>query len=206
MPFLTWHIVCWQDRLTGKCSPLKISMNGVARCFRRCHLDAETASSLLTGEAEAWSEGSDFWRRDRIDSREVAEATWSTTQQTSTSTSPSGLSPSSPSSRPKTLKCSPAVANSLFPETLLIQLDWALTPSLPWCHLKTIHKSAQFETLKLFSFLFFCLFFLHLHVKGFSSKRTALKVGVAGPENVLFGGASVHLLARKFYRLGQWRG
>ena len=27
-----------------------------------------------------------------------------------------------------------------------------------------------------------------------------------GPENILFAGVSVHLLARKFYRLGQWRG
>ena len=29
-----------------------------------------------------------------------------------------------------------------------------LTPSLPWCHLKTTNKSAKFETLKPFSFLF----------------------------------------------------
>ena len=29
-----------------------------------------------------------------------------------------------------------------------------LTPSLHWCHLKTTHKSAKFETLK--PFFFFC--------------------------------------------------
>ena len=33
--------------------------------------------------------------------------------------------------------------------------------------------------------------------------HTALKVDVIGPENTLFAGASVHLSARKFDRLGQ---
>ena len=44
----------------------------------------------------------------------------------------------------------------------------------------------KFETL----FVFF--FFLHWYVKGSLSKRTALKMDVAGPENILFAGASVH--------------
>ena len=54
-----------------------------------------------------------------------------------------------------------------------------LTPSLPWCHLKTTNKRAKFETLKHFCFLFspgqVCQ-------KGFSSKRIALKIAVIGPE------------------------
>jgi len=38
-------------------------------------------------------------------------------------------------------------------------------------------------------------------VKGFLSKRIALKIDVTGLENVLFAGASVQLSARNFYRL-----
>ena len=91
-----------------------------------------------------------------------------------------------------------------------------LTPSLPQHHLKTTNKNVKFETIELsvfffssfffffFFFLFFLfLFFLHWHVKGFSSKRLALKVDVIGPENVLFACASVKLSTRKFYRLRQ---
>ena len=48
-----------------------------------------------------------------------------------------------------------------------------LTPSLPWCHLKTTNESAKSETLKPF-----CRRFPHWHVKGFSSKNIALKVDV----------------------------
>ena len=40
-------------------------------------------------------------------------------------------------------------------------------------------------------------------MKGFSSEHIALKIDVIGPENMLFAGASVHLSAQKFYRLGQ---
>ena len=76
-----------------------------------------------------------------------------------------------------------------------------LTPSLPWCYLKTTNKCAQFETLKLF-----LSYFLHFHVKGFSSKHIALNRDVTGAENVLSAGASVHLSAWKLYRRGQWRG
>ena len=47
------------------------------------------------------------------------------------------------------------------------------------------------------------VFFWHWHVKGLPSKRTALKVIVIGPENILFAAASVHLSAQIFYRLGQ---
>ena len=36
----------------------------------------------------------------------------------------------------------------------------------------------------------------------FSSQRIALTVDVIGPENILFAGESLHLSARKFYRLG----
>ena len=75
--------------------------------------------------------------------------------------------------------------------------------TLPWCHLKTTNKGAKFETLKSFSLFFF---FLHRLLKGFLSKRTALKVDVIGAENILFAGASVHLSARKFYMLGQVKG
>ena len=46
-------------------------------------------------------------------------------------------------------------------------------------------------------------FFLHWLVEGLSSNRIALKVDVIGPELILFAGASVHLSARKFYRLGE---
>ena len=53
------------------------------------------------------------------------------------------------------------------------------------------NKTGKFETLKLFGLLF-----SHWHVKGLSSKGTALKVDVIGPENVLVTVASVHLPAR----------
>ena len=88
--------------------------------------------------------------------------------------------------------------------------DHTLTPSLPWCHFKTTNKCAKFETFKLFCLSFF--FFLggggrgHWHVKGFSSKRIALKVDVIGQETTLFTGTSLHLSAWKVYRPGQWRG
>ena len=39
--------------------------------------------------------------------------------------------------------------------------------------------------------------FWHWHVKGFSSKRIALKVDVTGPEDTLFAGTSLHLSAPK---------
>ena len=46
-------------------------------------------------------------------------------------------------------------------------------------------------------------YFSPCHVKEFSSKSIKLEVDVIGLENVLFAGASVHLSARKFYKLGQ---
>ena len=61
--------------------------------------------------------------------------------------------------------------------------------------LETTNKRAKFETLKTLFVFFF--------VKGFSPKRTALIIDVTGPENILPAGTSVHLSARKFYRLGQ---
>ena len=40
-------------------------------------------------------------------------------------------------------------------------------------------------------------------MKGFASKRVALKTDVIGPKNRLFAGVSVHHSARKCYRLWQ---
>ena len=51
-----------------------------------------------------------------------------------------------------------------------------LTPSLPWCHLKTTNEIAKFETFEPLCLSSF------LAVKGFSSIREALKVDVMGPE------------------------
>ena len=48
-----------------------------------------------------------------------------------------------------------------------------LTLSLPWRHFKTTIKSAKCETLEVFLFSFW-----YWHVKGFSSKRIALKADV----------------------------
>ena len=48
-----------------------------------------------------------------------------------------------------------------------------LTPSLPWCHLKTTNKTAKLKCHKPFRLLF-----LHWHVKGSPSKCRALKVDV----------------------------
>ena len=45
--------------------------------------------------------------------------------------------------------------------------------------------------------------FSYWHVRGFSSKRIALKVDVTGPENTLLAGAPVYNSARTFYRVGK---
>ena len=66
--------------------------------------------------------------------------------------------------------------------------------------LENEQQSAKFETLNDLSLLYS---FLHWHAKEFLSKCIALKVAVTGPENIQFAGASVHLSAGKFYRLGQ---
>ena len=77
-----------------------------------------------------------------------------------------------------------------------------LTPSLPWCHLKTTNQSVKSETLKPF-----LVSFSRWHVKGLSSKCTALKVDVLQGRKIhVFWGVCVYLSAWKFYRLGQWRG
>ena len=52
------------------------------------------------------------------------------------------------------------------PNALNILFITLLTPSLPWCHLKTTNKSAKYKTLNCF-----CLYFSHCHVKGFSLKH-----------------------------------
>ena len=83
------------------------------------------------------------------------------------------------------------------PHVLLVLMVWGLTPSLPRCHLKATNKTGKSESI-------LCLLFgTGMSVEGFSSKRIALKIDVIGPENILFAGASVHLSAGKFYRLGQ---
>ena len=73
-----------------------------------------------------------------------------------------------------------------------------LTPSLPCCHLKKTPESAKFETLKPFRLLF-ALACERIFIKTHSVESRY----VIGPENIQFAGASVHLSARKFYRLGQ---
>ena len=55
-----------------------------------------------------------------------------------------------------------------------------LTPSLPWCHLKTTSKCAKLKTFKPFVSLF------ALHVKGLWSQRIQLKAGVTGPEQTVW--------------------
>ena len=85
--------------------------------------------------------------------------------------------------------------------TSMVLSSDTLTPSLPWYHLKTTSKSA-----KLWNPYAFLSPFWHWHVKGLSPQCIALTVDVLGPENIPFAGASVHLLARKLYRLVQRRG
>ena len=76
-----------------------------------------------------------------------------------------------------------------------------ITPSLSWYHLKMANKSAKLETLSLFV-LFFALACERTVIKAHSIESRC----IIGPENILFVGTSVHLSARKSYRLGQWRG
>ena len=76
-----------------------------------------------------------------------------------------------------------------------------LTPSLPCCHLKT--SNTHWEIWNPWRFL---SSFFAWHVKGFSSELVALKADASQAWNILFAGMSVHLSAKKFYRLGQWRG
>ena len=70
--------------------------------------------------------------------------------------------------------------------------------------LEKTNKSAKFETLKPFSFLFRTV----SHVQEFSSKRVALKrdIRYKTGKTYCFWGASVPLSARKFYTMGQVKG
>ena len=70
----------------------------------------------------------------------------------------------------------------------------------------TMPLQNDLQKCKIVSPSLFLFSFSHWHVEGFSSKHTALKVDVTGPENLLFAGVSVRLSAHKCYRLGQWRG
>ena len=74
-----------------------------------------------------------------------------------------------------------------------------LTLTLSWYHLKTTNKTAKCETLK-----HFCLFFALECETTFIKTHTIENGCVIGPENTPYAGASEHLSARKFYRLGQY--
>ena len=64
--------------------------------------------------------------------------------------------------------------------------------------LENNNRNAKYDTLSPFVFLF-----------GLACERILIKthstesICVKGPKNILFAGASVHLSARKFHRLGQ---
>ena len=73
-----------------------------------------------------------------------------------------------------------------------------LTPSLPWCHVKTANRSRKFEIIKPF-YVFFALACEWIFIK-----THAIEIRfVIGPGNMPFSGTYVHFSARKFYRLGQ---
>ena len=87
--------------------------------------------------------------------------------------------------------------------------SWRKSPCLPFkgvlhCHDFTWKQAIKVRNLKPLSLF---VSFFALACEGFSSKRIAMKIDAIGPENTLFAGnMSLHLSARKFYRLGQWRG
>ena len=74
-----------------------------------------------------------------------------------------------------------------------------LTPSLPWRHLKTTHKSAKFEPFKPYCFLSGTGMW-----KGFVKAYSTESRFVTGPENTPFAGACVNHSARQ-WSLRQWR-
>ena len=74
-----------------------------------------------------------------------------------------------------------------------------LTPSLPWCHLKTV-QVGNFKSLSLL--VFFALTCERIFIK---TQATEIRF-VIRPGNILSSGAYVHFSTRKFYMLGQWRG
>ena len=76
-----------------------------------------------------------------------------------------------------------------------------LTPSLPGCHLKTTNTSAKCEILQSFCFLFHTGFGEDFHQNASRWMET-----LQDQKTDRFWRASVHLSARKFYRLGQWGG
>ena len=69
-----------------------------------------------------------------------------------------------------------------------------LTPSLPWCQLKMTNKIEKCQTLTPFLF-FFALACERIFIKMHSTESRC----VIGPENILYGCAPVHLLARILY-------
>ena len=86
----------------------------------------------------------------------------------------------------------------------MCSITWYSTSSLPCV---TWNRAVKYD---IWNHLALLLSVLHWHVKVniyiILWKRITLKIDVTGPENILFACASVHLSARKFYRLGQWRG
>ena len=62
-------------------------------------------------------------------------------------------------------------------------------------------KVRNLNPLRLFLF-FFALAYEKIFIKTHSTEN----IFVIRPETILFWGASVHLSARRFFRLGQWRG
>ena len=68
-----------------------------------------------------------------------------------------------------------------------------LTPTLPRCHLKTTIKSAKFQTLKAFCFLFWLAC-----ERIFIKRHSIASRCVTELEKMPFAGASVHLSARTF--------
>ena len=80
--------------------------------------------------------------------------------------------------------------------SVLLQRLQSLTPSLLCCHMKTTNKSAKFKPVSL------CVFFFALACERIFIKTHSIE-SVKGPENILFVGSSLHLSARKLYRLEQ---
>ena len=73
-------------------------------------------------------------------------------------------------------------------------LALSINPFTAMMSLENGHRKINAKFVTLFSFS-------RGHVERLPSiKRRALKVDVIGPENIMFAGASVHLLARIFYR------
>jgi len=74
------------------------------------------------------------------------------------------------------------------------------------CHDAIWKRQQQQQMRNLKSFSLFVVFFALACDRILMKTHNIENRCVVGPENRLFVGASVHLSARTFYRLGQWRG